>query len=137
MGVNLAEHDFDEALRLRPKDADALIGRAEVQVRLGRVKDALAVAEEALNNLPRGASPTARLQLRYNAARVFAQATATAPDPSAVLARTANLLREVLEDVPKGDRAGFWKDVVMADPPLARISRSPALLAVAAEAEGR
>src|SRR5262249_26776877 len=61
----LALVDFDESLKLRPESSDAWLGRAEARVKLGKVAEALADAEEGLNRGP--ATP----RTLYNAARVF------------------------------------------------------------------
>jgi tetratricopeptide (TPR) repeat protein len=132
--VSLAEQDFDEALRCRPGDADALIGRADAKAQLGRMQEAVTDAEEALRNLPKDTDPEERHRLRFNAARVFAQTATRATDPSKAVARTVGLLRAIRADLSPGKWPEFWKNVVLADPALARISVSPDMQALAAEA---
>jgi tetratricopeptide (TPR) repeat protein/tRNA A-37 threonylcarbamoyl transferase component Bud32 len=129
----LAEQDFEEVLRVRPKDPDALLGRADARIRLGRAPEAAADADSALPKIPDVTDPKARVRLRCQAARVFAQLTVRDSDPVGAMARTAGQLRAALADVPPAERPGFWKDVVLADPTLARVSASPAVRAVAAE----
>jgi tetratricopeptide (TPR) repeat protein/tRNA A-37 threonylcarbamoyl transferase component Bud32 len=128
----LALPDFDEALRLRPGQGDALLGRASARVKVGRVAEALVDAEEALRRGP--ATP----QALFTAARVYAQAAprrgALPPgrrpgggDYAREEDRAAALLRQALAQLPPGRRVDFWRENVEADGVLKRLSRHPAL----------
>ena len=64
----MALHDFEEAIRLRPDPGDTYNGRGYALAKLGRLRDAISDAEEALRRGPQ----TDRLL--YNAARIYAQA---------------------------------------------------------------
>jgi tetratricopeptide (TPR) repeat protein/tRNA A-37 threonylcarbamoyl transferase component Bud32 len=124
----LAQGDFDRAIGLDPRDADAHNGRAFARIKLGRCRDAVDDAEQALRLGP----TTARH--RYNAARVFAQAIlkaeeAEAPHPSSFRAgvagsqevrlgyqeRAVALLREALTALPREEQPGFWTRTVQRD----------------------
>jgi tetratricopeptide (TPR) repeat protein len=118
--VALALRDFEEALALRPGAADPLLGRASARVKLGKVKEALADAEEGLRNGPNTRRPF------YLAARVYSQAASRLRDPAAVVrtgldgaapyeARAVELLRASLTRVPAGERADFWRKYVQLD----------------------
>jgi tetratricopeptide (TPR) repeat protein len=134
--TGLAVADFDEALKARPGDADALLGRAELRALAGQYREALADADEADRAAAApGALPHERKRHRYTAARVYAQVvvadlnTDTAP---ARVGRVAALLRATFADVAPADRAKFWQDAVLADPALARLAAHPALAELAA-----
>jgi tetratricopeptide (TPR) repeat protein len=116
----LALRDFEEALDLRPGSADPLLGRASARVKLGKVKEALADAEEGLRTGPNTRRPF------YLAARVYSQAASRVRDPAAVArtgldaaapyeARAVELLRESLARVPAGELANFWRKYVQLD----------------------
>src|SRR5262249_6821746 len=131
----LALADFDEAARLRPGWADALIGRANVRVRLGQTR-------EALEDVERGAAGAADARMLYNAARVHAQAVAALRDAPKKQAeaercerRAAELLRQALERTPVQQRPAFWKDHVQADRAFDPVRRGGAMSALAARYE--
>ncbi len=136
--VKLANADFDRALRLNPKDADARNGRANARVRLGNYQDAVDDAEQALELGPATAS------LRYNAARVFAQAAQKAAEDGTPAGgrrdlsakyqeRALGLLREALAALPVGDRAGFWSGTVQRDAALNAVRSGKVFKELAAE----
>jgi tetratricopeptide (TPR) repeat protein len=130
----LALADFEDAVRLRPGDGDALVGRADARVNLGHTDDAVADAEAGLR-----AGPPAR-RLSYRAARVYAQATgrmldAPRSDLRAIVhceERAVALLRQACEQTPAAERATFWHDVVLTDPALQPIRRATVFLSLAA-----
>jgi tetratricopeptide (TPR) repeat protein len=135
----LALAEFEEALQQRPGDGDALLGRSDARVKLGRVAEAVADVEAGLKAGP----ATARQS--YNAARVYAQAAgrvldAPGADFGAVLryqGRAVALLRESLERRPAAERAAFWREFVQKDPVLQPVRRTTAFLALAGEYSGR
>jgi tetratricopeptide (TPR) repeat protein len=129
----LGEQDFDEILRRRPNDPDALLGRADARVRLGFHRDAAAAADVAIRGIPDVDGAKSRARLRFNAARVYAEVALRDPDPAAALERTAEQLKAALADTPADERAEFWKNLVQADPALARLSRTPVVRAATAE----
>jgi tetratricopeptide (TPR) repeat protein len=115
-----ALRDFEEALELRPGSADPLLGRASARVKQGKMKEALADAEEGL----RKGQTTYRMF--YLAARVYSQAASRLRDPAAGArpgldvaapyeARAVELLRSALALVPAGERADFWRNYVQLD----------------------
>jgi tetratricopeptide (TPR) repeat protein len=130
----LAEQDFGEVLALRPDDPDALLGRADARIRLGQMKEALKDAEAGVAGIAGVADVERRVRLRFNAARVFAQAALRENDPIPSVTRTAAQLRAALKDVPPDKRAEFWKTIVLADPSIERIKISPLIESVAVEA---
>jgi tetratricopeptide (TPR) repeat protein len=134
--TGLGLKDFEEVLSLRPGDSNALLGRADARVKSNQLREALADANEALRNLPADIRSQTRFRLLYNASRVFAQLAQREPDPAVGgrhLSRTADLLRQILSDSPLADRPRLWKDLVVADPVLGKMSLTPALAGVAAE----
>jgi hypothetical protein len=132
----LAERDFDEALALRPEYPDALLGRADVRIKQGKVREALASVEEAL----RHGEETPRSL--YNAARVHAQAVARLlnepagqqPDWRTLTRceeRAVELLGQALARTPAGEREAFWRRYVQADAALNSLRQRPGLRALA------
>jgi serine/threonine protein kinase/Flp pilus assembly protein TadD len=117
----LAESDFDRAVSLDARDGDALNGRGYARVRLGRYREAVADAEQALRLGP----PTPRH--RYNAARVYAQAFQKAAEDSSLQSprgrdirseyqdRALALLRDALTALPRGKQGEFWSGTVGRD----------------------
>jgi hypothetical protein len=102
-----------------------------VRVRLDRVRDAVADAESAVRGIADVASAQSRLQLHFNAARVFAEVIVRSADPLLAPERVAEQLKAALACLPAAERSAFWEDVVLADPAIARISHTPAVRAVA------
>lgn len=125
----LALSDFEAVLRLDSGNADALNGRGYAQVRLGNHRAAVQDAEESLR-----LGPKQDARLRYNAARVFAQAalrvelegTLARPTRLRYQERALVLLREAIEAVPAEQRAVFWWRTVHPDAALNPIRRSSA-----------
>ena len=114
----LALHDFEEALKVEPKNGDLLSGRGLARAMIGNVSDAVADAEESLRSGIPGNELRARLALNYNAACIYAQAAARAAftgDEDAgrqILTRryqdrAVELIRQALELLPTAARAGF------------------------------
>jgi serine/threonine protein kinase/tetratricopeptide (TPR) repeat protein len=125
----LALRDFDDALRIDSSSAEAHSGRGLALVLLGDDQAAIAAAEESLRLDP----PTARRA--YNAARVYAQAAASAADRVGAKGRLAlalvdryqdravSLVKLALERTPLERHAAFWQTQVAADPALRTIRR--------------
>jgi hypothetical protein len=131
--VRPARDDFDAALRLNPKDGDALAGRGMVLVLRGRPADvagATAAAERSL----RSGSPTSRRLMAcvhiYTRAAGLLEAAPRRPadDPPAARyrLRALGLLRQALELVPEKERATFWRERVLGDPVLKPLQRTSA-----------
>ena len=130
----LAERDFNAAVQLNPDDSEGHAGRGAARVRVGRVREALADAEESL----RRAEPGHRFL--YVAAQTYAQASARAasevarrgrPATANSLAyesRAAELLRQALEQTPPERRSSFWLEVVAQDPMLRTLFHNPRIL---------
>jgi tetratricopeptide (TPR) repeat protein len=133
--TGLGAKDFEEALKLRANDPDALLGWADTRVQLGQLREALAKAEEAILHIPNESRAKTRVRLLYIAARVFAQVAVRDPATwTRCVPRVADLLHQALPDFQKeGEAAKFWKDMVLTDPALNKISQSPALANVAAK----
>jgi tetratricopeptide (TPR) repeat protein len=124
--TRLALDDFEASLALDADQAEAHAGRGFARVRLGDWKAAVADAEAAVRLL--GTMPTgegvaeARLQTRFNAARIYAQATELAAAGvgrqgeravwlyRAYRGRALDLLRQALEDAPAPERAQLLSD---------------------------
>ncbi len=126
---NLALRDFQEALRLDPKNHYALNGRALGYAYTGQYREAVEDGEAALRRTPD--SPV-RL---YNVACVYAvAATKVAADDKraerAELAgryrsRAMELLQESLDLRAEKDRPSFWRDTVQKDTALESIRKEP------------
>jgi tetratricopeptide (TPR) repeat protein len=125
----LALHDFDAAIHLDPKNAEAYNGRGHARLRLGEHHDAIVDAEHALSL----AEPTA--QRFYNAARVYALAAVVAAAEarkkgqeavslvSKYQDRAVSLVGEAVRHLPTAERASFLSSVVFADPELRTLRR--------------
>src|SRR6185312_8822184 len=74
----LALEDFDQAIQLSPDRGDLYNGRGYARVLLGRYRDAVADAEEALSHDTPSAQLPERLALRSNAACIYSQAAGRA-----------------------------------------------------------
>jgi tetratricopeptide (TPR) repeat protein len=131
--VRPARDDFDAALRLNPKDGDALAGRGIVLVLRGRPADvagATAAAEQSL----RSGSPTSRRLMAcvhiYTRAAGLLEAAPRRPadDPPAARyrLRALGLLHQAVELVPEKERATFWRERVLGDPVLKPLQRTSA-----------
>jgi tetratricopeptide (TPR) repeat protein len=138
----LAERDFNAVLQLASDDADGHAGRGAARVRLGRVREAIADAEESL----RPGTPSPRLL--YVAAQTYARASSRAlaegsrrgrpatSDSLAYEARSAELLQQALERTPAERRSSVWRDVVAQDPLLRPLLRNPRVLQWLRSTEG-
>jgi tetratricopeptide (TPR) repeat protein len=138
----LALEDFQAALRLDARSAEALAGRGAARVQLGQYREAAADADAALALAPK------EERTQFNAARVFAQAAARAEaDPSldgrqaaklrdAYQARALGLLEEVLRGLPPGRLQGFWANEVRSDSAWAGLRTSPGFARLAREYRG-
>ena len=127
--TRLALDDFEASLALVADQAEAHAGRGFARVRLGDWKEAVADADTAvrlLGTMPTGeGAAEARLQTRFNAARIYAQATELAAAEvgrqgeravelyRAYRRRALDLLRQALEDAPLQER-----DQLLSDPAL-------------------
>jgi tetratricopeptide (TPR) repeat protein len=130
----MALKDFDAVLRINPADPDGPAGRATARVRLNRIREALADAEESL----RRAEPSPRLL--YIAAQTYTQASiralatlarrgrAATRDSIAYEARAADLLQLSLERTPTDRRTDFWRTVVARDVWLRPLLANPRVL---------
>jgi serine/threonine protein kinase/Tfp pilus assembly protein PilF len=121
----LALRDFELAVQLDAKNADAYCGRGFVLATQAHYREALRDAEQALRLGP----PTARLL--YNAARIHAQC------PGNSDLRAVELLRQALGLVPNNQRAAFWTTNVRTDAALNRIRRLPGFVQLDAEMSPR
>lgn len=112
--------DFNEAIRLDPEPGDAYCGRGLARVRLGRLTEAVADAEEALRRGPGNA------RMFANAAAIFAQAAGQVKGSEARAAerklryqdRAMRLIRKALDQLPAAERNDFWRDIIEKDPAL-------------------
>jgi tetratricopeptide (TPR) repeat protein len=128
-----AEADFDRALRLDPEYGDAYNGRGLARVMLGRYREAVGDAAEALRRNP----DTAEMLL--NVACTFAQAAARAEadadradraDRAALAAgyrtEAVQALRRAMAKVRAGQEPEFWRTKVLTDAALHPIRGLPA-----------
>ncbi len=117
----LALRDFAKALELDANSSDAYIGKGLAAVMLGKYRDALADADEALRRKP--TTP----EMMHNTACIFAQAaTLAAADQQEVLAANSRrsaleTIRKALAMLPEDHRLAFWREKVLPDTALASI----------------
>jgi tetratricopeptide (TPR) repeat protein/predicted Ser/Thr protein kinase len=139
----LALRDFEEALRLDPKQADAYLGRGAARARMGRYREAAADAEEAVRRNPESHKAA------YNAARVYAQVLGGldgAGPPGYLLSaetharyrqRAVDCLRRWVALRPREEQASFWKERVEQDPAFRSLSRTREFARLAEEVPRR
>ena len=139
--TRLALDDFEASLKLVADQAEAHSGRGFARVRLGDWKPAVADADAAvrlLGTMPTGeGAAEARLQVRFNAARIYAQATEFAAAGvgrqgeravelyRAYRSRALDLLRQALDDVPAPERARLLSDPALRPLRLGRAAGVP------------
>jgi serine/threonine protein kinase/Tfp pilus assembly protein PilF len=121
----LALRDFELAIQLDAKNADAYCGRGFVLAAQGRYREAVRDAEQALRVGP----PTARLL--YNAARIHAQC------PGNSDLRAVELIRKALDLLPYNQRAAFWATNIETDAALNALRRLPGFVRLEAEMTSR
>src|SRR4029077_19428124 len=107
----LALRDFELALELDPKSGDAYNGRGFVRASMGRHREAIQDAAEALRRGP--SSP----RLLYNAARIYAQC------PAPYRQRALELIQQALPLPPADRRRAFWSTHIRTDAALAALRR--------------
>jgi eukaryotic-like serine/threonine-protein kinase len=109
----LALRDFELAIELDPNNGDAYNGRGLARVGLGRHREAVDDAAEALRRGP--TSP----RLIYNAARIYAQC------PGPYRERALKLIEKALSLLPAEDRRAFWSTHIRSDAALVALRRNP------------
>ena len=114
----LALRDFELAIELDPKNADAYNGRSFARAKLGRHSEAVQDVAEALRLGP----PSARLY--YNAARALAQC------PSPYPRRAVDLIRQAIGSLPAAERRAFWASHIEKDPAFAVLRKHSAFTAL-------
>ncbi len=135
----LAVTDFERAARLNPKDAEARNGLACARIKLGKYREAVADAEQAL----RLGSVT--VGVRYSVVRVFARASAQVTEDGELESaqrrelglryqeRAVAVLRDALTAMPPDERSGFWTRTVRHDAALNAIRANPEFRRLASE----
>jgi tetratricopeptide (TPR) repeat protein len=103
----LALRDFELAIELDSENGDAYNGRGFVLAGLGRHREAIQDASEALRRGPTSA------RLLYNAARIYAQC------PVPYQQRALDLIQQSLSLLPADQRQAFWTTHIKADAALA------------------
>jgi len=121
----LALRDFELAIELDPKSGDAYNGRGFVRASLGRHREAIEDAVEALRQGP--SSP----RLLYNAARIQAQCPGPGPK------RALELIQQALCLLPAEERQAFWSTHIRTDSALAALRRYPSFERLDAELSHR
>jgi tetratricopeptide (TPR) repeat protein len=122
--------DFDAALKLNPKDADALAGRGTALTIRGRsadVAEATTAAEMSLQPRPWTVPRLMACAGIYTRAAGMLEAV-NDPEAGRCLRRALGLLREAMTLVPEKERAAFWRDGVLTDPALLPLQRTTGLL---------
>jgi tetratricopeptide (TPR) repeat protein len=105
----LALRDFELAIELDSESGDSYNGRGFARASLGRHREAVKDAEEALRLGPR--TP----RLLYNAARIYAQC------PGPYRQRALELIQQALSLLPADERQTFWSTHIRTDAALAAI----------------
>ena len=126
----LAEHDFEEAIRIDNVPGDARIGRGLTRVMFGAYKPALADARDVLERQP-PKSP----EMIHNTACIFALALNRVHADAAEKNREAiemecrrqaiALLQKALDVVPLDKRLGYWQKKMWPDSALDSIRSLP------------
>jgi tetratricopeptide (TPR) repeat protein len=127
--ARLALRDFEKAVEMQPRAADAYAGRGLARVTLGQYREAGADAEIALRTEP--PTPT-RL---HNLACIWALASERVsgdraePDRDRLSAKYAGRslanLRRALDLLPPAERRSFWEANVLTDQSLAPVRAVP------------
>ena len=112
----LALRDFELAIELDPNNGDAYNGRGFARASLGRHREAIQDAAEALRRGP--TSP----RLLYNAARIYAQC------PGPYRERAMELIAKALSLLPAAERRAFWSTHIRSDAALATLRRHPSFV---------
>jgi eukaryotic-like serine/threonine-protein kinase len=122
--------DFDDAIRLDPARGDAYTGRALARVMLGRYREAVTDADEALKRKPSAPEMMHNLACVFAQAAARAEADAAAPDRLARAAsyrdRAVGAARQTLALLPADRRAAFLRESVLPDRALDPIRTAPA-----------
>jgi tetratricopeptide (TPR) repeat protein/tRNA A-37 threonylcarbamoyl transferase component Bud32 len=128
----MALADFDEAIKLNPKDGDSYNGRGYARVQLGQYRAAVADAETAVRLGP--PAP----EMSYNAACIYSQAVAQAQldqkaaDHETLAARyrdrAIELLGQALDMLPAAQRGLFWRQAVQPDVALNPVRYAPGFI---------
>jgi serine/threonine protein kinase/predicted Zn-dependent protease len=139
----LGRAEFEKAICLDPKNAEAHAGRGFARIWIGHVDEAVADARRALE-LGRLLEPASgedakrtseRARLAYNLARVYAQAAGRSeagPLRLTYQAQAVQLVRAALDRTPAAERLPFWRDIVAMDRALDPIRRSLDFMRLAA-----
>jgi tetratricopeptide (TPR) repeat protein/tRNA A-37 threonylcarbamoyl transferase component Bud32 len=124
----LALDDFNEVLKLKPDNADALAGRGYARIKTGDYLRAVADADEAVRCAPKEA------RIHYLAARTYAQAADRAEADTrqrlhrelAVKyeSRALALLQLALNHTPTAQRADYWRNTLRKDRALVPLHRN-------------
>jgi tetratricopeptide (TPR) repeat protein len=117
----LALRDFELAIDLDSQNGDAYNGRGFVRASMGRYREAIQDAVEALRIGP--SSP----RLLYNAARIYAQC----PGPSRQ--RALELIQQALSLLPTAERRAFWSTHIRTDGAMAALRRHRSFVRLDAE----
>jgi len=142
-GYRIALADFDTALKLEPNNGDLYCGRGYARVRLGAYREAIEDAEAAVRSGTSQKTPAAEFALRYNAAAIYAQASARVRfDASAMdaelsatqfQARAIELLTAALAQLPAASRASTADQLLETDEAFAPIRSTPEFQALQRE----
>ncbi len=120
----LALRDFELAIELDPKNADAYNGRGFARAKLGRHREAAQDVAQALSLGP----PSARLL--YNGARALAQC----PNPHP--RRAVELIKQALSSLPAEKRRDFWTAHIAKDAAFAALRNQPSFTKLEFELSG-
>jgi tetratricopeptide (TPR) repeat protein len=116
----LAQHDFDDAIRLDPRRSDAYVGRGLARVMLGDYRQAVADAVV----VQRRQKPDTPVMM-HNLGCLFAQAVGQVKADARQQQRATleaqyrgqaiQALRQTLLMLPRGQRLAFWKEQMRPD----------------------
>jgi tetratricopeptide (TPR) repeat protein/tRNA A-37 threonylcarbamoyl transferase component Bud32 len=124
----LALRDFEQSIRLDPEQGDAYTGRGLALVMVGRYREAVADAEEALRRRPD--TP----EMMHNVACIFAQAAGRADADAEHYRRLAlEAIRKTLAMLRPDERRAFWEEKILPDAALTPIRATDGFKQIAAE----
>jgi serine/threonine protein kinase/predicted Zn-dependent protease len=123
------QHDFAEALRLKPQTCDALAGRGLCRVMLGDYRAAVDDAGAAARCGPKTAEMTHNIACTYALAAATVEGDGAEPERQKLAAQyraeAIKAVRRTLDLVPESARAAFWREKIAVDKAVDSLQTTP------------